>query len=271
MAGGPRARGSRQASQRAAGADLPAPRPPRDAARLSSAPRAPRYRLAAPSAGYRGAFAPAQAKLDLAVRCRAALSQQPGAGADAVRQQLLAGAGLGGSSAATYSPQQLQAQAGFLAGQMASLHQAGAFDRTDGSSPPFLDWLRQAAAQTDGPAAKRQRLNEAGGATAAGSGGGGADGSGALLPSDAGGRPADQTRTKPPASEQRCQCSAVGPATRHTRRGRGLRAARAARPVSLALWPDTHTHTPWPAALNSPGTRAPPARAAARQARGPSS
>lgn len=76
-----------------------------------------------PSSRYSTAYTPAQAKFDLAVRARAALLQQPGAPADAVQRAMMTGQRLGGSSSTCYNMQQLQAEAGFLAGQMRTLRQ----------------------------------------------------------------------------------------------------------------------------------------------------
>jgi hypothetical protein len=134
--------------------------------------------LGAPGSSYASAYASAQAKLDLAVRCRAALCQQPSAPAEDVQQQVLTGQYLGGSSSSHYTLQQLQVEVPFLLGQMTALQQSGVFTPIGGAaraSMPFLDWLRRsaaaAAAQADGPAAKRQRISEAGSAAAGGGAG----------------------------------------------------------------------------------------------------
>lgn len=82
-----------------------------------------RYKLVQPSSQYSGTYASVQAKVDLCVRCRAALLQQPSAPVDAVQQSVLAGQRLGGSSSTTYTMQQLLTDVQFLAGQMKTLQQ----------------------------------------------------------------------------------------------------------------------------------------------------
>jgi hypothetical protein len=71
-------------------------------------------------------YASVQTKFDLAVRCRAALVQQPGATVDVVQQSVLSGQQLGGSSSTCYSMQQLLTDVQFVAAQMQTLKQVRA-------------------------------------------------------------------------------------------------------------------------------------------------
>lgn len=74
-----------------------------------------------PSSLYSSTYASVQVKFDLAVRCKAALAQQPSAPVDVAQQLVLAGQQRGGSSAACYRVQQLLADVQFVAGQMNTL------------------------------------------------------------------------------------------------------------------------------------------------------
>lgn len=84
-----------------------------------------RYRLAQPSSHYSSTYASVQVKFDLAVRCRAALSQHPHAAAEVVRDAILNSQKLGGSTSRVYTLHDLHADAAFLAGQMTTLKQVG--------------------------------------------------------------------------------------------------------------------------------------------------
>jgi hypothetical protein len=81
--------------------------------------------LVQPSSSYSSSYASVQTKFDLAVRCRAALVQQPGAPVDVVQQSVLSGQQLGGSSSTCYSMQHLLAEVQFVAAQMQTLKQVG--------------------------------------------------------------------------------------------------------------------------------------------------
>jgi len=83
-----------------------------------------RYRLVTPSTSYSSTFRSLQVKHELAVRCRAVLLQEPTAAVEVMQQRVLA--------ARVYNDQndmqsrgfqlpELQAEASFLAGQMATL------------------------------------------------------------------------------------------------------------------------------------------------------
>jgi hypothetical protein len=91
-----------------------------------------RYRLGTPSHAYAGTYRSLQARQQLAACSATSLAHQPGASAEQVQQQVLAGsaaAAAAGASAAdgsaAYDMQQLQANAQFLAAQMAALHEVG--------------------------------------------------------------------------------------------------------------------------------------------------
>lgn len=78
-----------------------------------------------PSSSYSSSYASIQTKFDLAVRCRAALVQQPDTPVDVAQQSVLSGQQLGGSSSTCYSMQQLLAEVQFVAAQMQTLKQVG--------------------------------------------------------------------------------------------------------------------------------------------------
>eukprot|EP00775_Hariotina_reticulata_P005092 gene5092-5333_t len=83
------------------------------------------YRLVKPSVSYSSTFQSLQVKQELAVRCRAALAQEPTAAVEQVQQRVLT-AGLDNSkndiASRNFGLPELQAEAAFLAAQMATLH-----------------------------------------------------------------------------------------------------------------------------------------------------
>jgi len=102
-----------------------------------------RYRLVSPSASYASTFRSLQVKQELAVRCRAALLQEPTAAVELVQQRVLA-AGVntskGDISSRGYELPELQAEAAFLAGQLTTLHAVrNMCHRTCGTSQPAVD------------------------------------------------------------------------------------------------------------------------------------
>lgn len=92
-----------------------------------------------------------QRRLDVALRALRVLRDEPGAPADAAQERVLLGR-VAGTTGRRFSVNVLDGEAEFLAGLLASLHQAGAFSTAEGAAgpgplPPFVAALKAVASQ----------------------------------------------------------------------------------------------------------------------------